>query len=89
VYLASQGLWLTLDGGEFESVELDPKTGTVRVGLAAATEFTPIAHIRVEQPGKVSGVGTYHPAQTLQSERGAYVVPLEKKTTWIELKPQK
>jgi hypothetical protein len=89
VYLASLGLWLTLDGGEFEGVELDPKTGTVRVGLAAATEFTPIAHIRVEQPGKVSGVGTYHPAQTLQSERGAYVVPLEKKTTWIELKPQK
>jgi hypothetical protein len=89
VYLASLGLWLTLDGGEFESVELDPKTGTVRVGLVAATEFTPTAHIRVEQPAKVNGIGTYHPAQTLQSERGAYVVPLEKKTTWIELKPQK
>ena len=88
VYLASQGLWLTLDGGEFEGLELDPKTGAVRVGLAAATEFTNAAHLRIEQPAKVDGAGTYHPMQTFQSERGTFVIALTKTTTWIELKPQ-
>jgi len=88
VYLATQGLWITLDGGKFESVELDPKTGAVRLGFVAATQFTPAAHLRIEQPAKVNGVGTYHPTQSLQSERGTYFVPLDQKTTWIELKPQ-
>jgi len=88
VYLATQGLWLTLDGGEFETLELDPKTGVVRVGLKAAAEFTTAAHLRIEQPSKTNSIGRYHPAQTLKSERGAYVIPLEKKTTWIELRPQ-
>ena len=34
----SLGLWLTLDAGEFESVDVNPETGVVRVGLAGATE---------------------------------------------------
>jgi len=88
VYLASQGLWLTLDGGEFEGLELDLNTGAVRVGLAAATEFTNAAHLRIDQPAKVDGAGTYRPTQTVQSERGTFVIPLTKKTTWIELQPQ-
>ena len=87
VYLATQGLWLTLDGGEFDAVELDSKTGVVRVGLAAATQFTSAAHLRIEQPSKINGVEIYHPTQTFQSERGTYVIPLEKKATWVELKP--
>src|SRR5262249_32658055 len=43
VYLSPLGLWLTLDGGQFESVELDPKTNTVRLGLAGANQFTSAA----------------------------------------------
>ncbi len=89
VYLAPQGLWLTLDGGQFESVELDPKTGAVRLGLAGANQFTSSAHLRIAQPAKMNGVGVYQPATTLQSERGSYVVPLGQKTTWVELKAQK
>jgi len=85
VYMAHAGLWLTLDAGKFVAVELNAKTGAVRLGLDAATSFTPAARLRVEQPAKVSGIGTYGPAASLRSERGAYVVPLKAGTTWIEL----
>ena len=85
VYIASSGLWLTLDAGKFEAIELDSKTGAVRVGLAPTTQFTPAARLRVEQPAKVDGVGTYHPTKQFQVERDAYVVPLGKATTWVEL----
>jgi hypothetical protein len=85
VYVASAGLWLTLDAGQFDGVELNSSTGAVRVGLAAATQFTPTARLRVEQPGKLKDVGIYHPTAPLTSERDAYVVPLTGRTTWFEL----
>jgi hypothetical protein len=85
VYVASAGLWLTLDAGQFESVEIDTKTGAIRVGLAAATPFTPVGRMRVEQPAKVNGIGTFRPAGTLQTERDAFLVPLKTGVTWVEL----
>jgi hypothetical protein len=85
VFIAPLGLWLTLDAGRFESVELNSKTGVVRLGLAPATEYTPRAYLRVEQPAKISGVGTYHPAEKFESERGAFAIPLHKEITWVEL----
>lgn len=85
VYVTSAGLWLTLDAGNFESVEVDSRTGAVRVGLSAATQFTTTARLRIEQPAKLQGVGIYHPAKSLKIERDAYVVPLEKGTSSVEL----
>ncbi len=85
VYVASLGLWLTLDAGTFEGVEVNSKSGAVRVGLGGATQFTPVARLRVEQPAKLPGVGAYHPAATFKSERDAYVVPLKKGITRIDL----
>lgn len=76
VYVASAGLYLTLDAGKFYAVEVDSKTGAVRVGLLAATEFTPAARLRIEQPAHIQGVGAYRLTQQFQQERGAYVVPL-------------
>ena len=87
IYISSLGLWLTLDAGAFDSVVVNPDTRIVRVGLVGATETTPRALLRIQQPAKVNGVGTYHPPSTLESERGALVVPLQKQTTWIELNP--
>jgi hypothetical protein len=84
VYFASLGLWLTLDAGEFEQVEVNTKTGAVRLGLAAATAFTRIARLRVEQPVHAKP-GIYHPTKTLSTERDALVVPLGEELTWIEL----
>jgi hypothetical protein len=85
IYAASLGLWLTLDAGTFEKVELNSTTGVVRVGLAGATDFTAEARLRVEQPARVSGISAYRPASLLKAERDAYVVPLQKEVTWLEL----
>jgi hypothetical protein len=85
VYIASLGLWLTLDSGAFEAININSATGTVEVGLSAATPFTPSARLHIEQPAKVHGVGTYHPTKTFNIEREAYVIPLDKEVTRIEL----
>lgn len=84
VYLASLGLWLTLDAGNFETVELDWNTGAMRVRLAPATRFAREARLRAEQPAKVK-TGVYRPVKTLNSERDAWVVPLAETTTWVDL----
>lgn len=86
VYLAPRGLWLTLDAGTFESVELNPRTGAVRISLSPATEHMKTARLRVEQPAKLAGVGNYQPARQLTQERGAFVIPLKQQATQIELK---
>ncbi|MFL6301971.1 MAG: DUF5695 domain-containing protein [Candidatus Sulfotelmatobacter sp.] len=84
VYVAPLGLWLTLEAGNFESVTVDTNAGSIRLGFAGATAFTRSARLRVEQPaGKKTGA--YHPLQSLATERGAWVVPLNSDVTWIEL----
>jgi hypothetical protein len=85
VYIAPAGLWLILTAGEFEGVNYDAKTKTVRLELAPKTQFTPQARLRIEQPAKIVGVGTYHPAKSFTNERDAFTIPLESKTTTIEL----
>ena len=85
-YLAPIGLWLTLDSGTFDSVEINDKTHAVRVGLSAATEYESQARLRVAQPAKLPGVGTFHPTATFAIERDAFVVALKKNgITWLEL----
>lgn len=74
VYLAPPGLWLTLDAGTFEAVEL--LADGVRVTLSAATATLRNARLRVEQPAAVEGVGRIAPTGPYEMERGAYVVPL-------------
>ncbi len=89
VYIAPVGLWLTLDAGRFESVTLNPKTGVVTVKLEPATEFTKQARLRVEQPAKVAGVGTYTLPSSYTSERGAWVIPLSSAALQVDLKQGK
>jgi len=89
VYLAPLALWLTLDAGSFESVEVNTRTHALRFELAPATLYTNQARLRLEQPAKVDGVGLYHPHQQLTKERDAYVVPLKKSATLIELVDRK
>lgn len=85
LYVAHLGLWLTLDAGKFERVELDPKTGSVRLGFAPATQFASSARLRVEQPAAAKGGVEYRLAGQFKSELGAFVVPLGVETTWVEL----
>jgi hypothetical protein len=81
VYLAPYGLYLTLDAGRFQRVEIDPATGAVSVTLAPATGSTPRAYLRVEQPAQLPGAGDYAPVSSFESERGAFVVPLGSSAT--------
>jgi hypothetical protein len=89
VYLAPFGLWLTLESGEFRTVEIDPKTHAVKIELAPATAYTPAARLRIEQPSQPGGVGSFQPSQQFASERGAFVVPLQPSATFVELAPAK
>jgi hypothetical protein len=83
VYLAPFGLWLTLDAGTFDRMEI---TGnTVRIGLSPATQFTPEGRLRIEQPAQLEGVGKYHPVPAFRPERDALLIPLAKNITWLEL----
>ncbi|MGH7953332.1 MAG: DUF5695 domain-containing protein, partial [Limisphaerales bacterium] len=86
IYVAPFGLWLTLDSGEFDNIEINLKTRAVRVGFSAATQYDPQARLRIAQPAKLPDIGTFHPSKTLATERGAFVISLKKDgTTWIEL----
>ncbi|HEX9698134.1 MAG TPA: DUF5695 domain-containing protein [Acidobacteriota bacterium] len=84
VYVAPLGLWLTLDAGAFEQIEIDG--GEVRVTLSPATESAPSARLRVEQPAAVAGVGTIELVGTFNRERGAYVIPLTGRATQVEMR---
>lgn len=83
VYLAPLGLWLTLDAGTFERVEIDGDT--VRVALSPATDFTPVARLRLEQPAQIEGVGRFAPSESLALDRGAYIIPLQSSPVTVPL----
>jgi len=87
VYIAPLGLWLTLDSGRFQHIEIDPAAHKVRLELAPATKFTTVGRLRVEQPAHPAGVGTFRPSQVLNMERGAYTVPLEPNPVVVQLVP--
>jgi hypothetical protein len=86
LYLAPVGLWVTLDAGKLRQAIFEPRTGLVRITLDPATASTPEARIRIEQPAKLAGVGTYRPVADLHSELGTYVVSLRAGTTEVTLR---
>ncbi len=87
IYVAPLGLWLTLDAGTFESLEISGDV--VRVALSPATPHTPVARLRIEQPAAVDGVGTFGPSESFLVERGAYVIPLAHGTMQAELRAER
>jgi len=85
VYVAPRGLWLTLDAGTFESVEIHAKTHAVRIGLSRANAMARQARLRMDQPARVAGVGAYRLKQKFPAERGGFVVPLRNEISLIDL----
>lgn len=86
VFIAPFGLWLTLDAGSFESIEIDAKRKTVKIGLSAKNANIQTARLRIEQPAKVVGIGKFQPKSKLKFEREAFGIPLSSTKTWIEIK---
>lgn len=86
IYLAPLGLWLTLDAGTFDQLDINTRTHVVRVGFSAGTPFVSEARLRLEQPAKVPGIGSYQPSGKFLIERDALVIPLKQTgNTWIDL----
>ena len=85
LYVAPFGLWLTLDCGQFQEVEIHPAARTIKILLSPATQFTPEARLRVEQPTKPKGVGSFRVSGTWKQERGSYVVPLLSTAQGVEI----
>jgi hypothetical protein len=85
VYVASAGVWLTLDAGKFEEIEVNSKTGAIRLGFSPETDFLHAARLRIEQAAKKSDAVGHRPTKSMQQERGAYVIPLGKGVTWVDL----
>jgi len=85
IYVASLGLYVTLDAGTFDAVEINTATHAVRLVLSAAGQFTPEVRLVIEQPAKIAGIGTFAPLENYKLERGAYVIPLGAQQTSVEL----
>lgn len=86
IYIAPFGLWLTLDAGAFSSVQINKKTGVLRIGLSPATAYSSVARLRIEQPAKLQDAGIVQLRGIFQLERGASLIPLGKQTVQVELK---
>jgi hypothetical protein len=84
VFIAPVGLWLELDAGTFDSVEVHSRTHAVRVGLSSANAFWTNARLRVDQPAQVAGIGTYRIREAFTNERGAMTIPLRRSVRWLE-----
>jgi len=84
-YLAPEGLWLTLDSGQFDRLVWNVKTGKLRIALAPKDQSTTEARIRIEQPASPEGARPFHLAGSPAQERGAWVVPLSSSETWVDL----
>jgi len=87
VYIAPAGLWITLDAGTIRTVRFNAARGVVRLTLDPASDITPAAYLRLEQPAKIPGVGQYQPGESLSMERGAWVIRLGAQPVDIVLKP--
>lgn len=75
VYIAPKRLWLTLDAGSFEKISYNKKTQNIVITLSSKDSFTPNAYLRVNHDIKLPYVKV----------RGAFEIPLQKKSLQIKL----
>lgn len=87
VYLAPIGLYLTLDAGQFESVEYDRKSGIVTVKLVAGIGAPQVARLVVESPGE--GKAKYALEGKFALEAGAFAIPFTGQQAVVTLHPVK
>ncbi|MCK7537971.1 MAG: DUF5695 domain-containing protein [Marinilabiliales bacterium] len=77
LYVAPLGLWLTLDAGTFEAIEIDMENRRpVRIALSKVTEFSKVARLRVEAPGREGRPGRIHFGGLIQHRTGRACHPV-------------
>ena len=86
VYLASKGLWLTLDAGKFKKVRFNNAMDSIQLTLDSISGHAPNARLRIEQPATKEKKVQFKPDQNYSMELGAYVIPLKKENVEVELK---
>jgi hypothetical protein len=83
VYISPLKLWLTLDAGQFKSVDYNTKIQKVSFELEKANEFTKNAYLRIssmkEEQEEIS-LSEYS-----KNERGQFVIPLKENPVNVKL----
>lgn len=74
VFIATLGLWLTLDAGTFDKISVDPLKQTVTLTLNTSDKFTPNAYLHIEQNDTLRA--KIKPKTNFKFEKDAYVIPL-------------
>jgi hypothetical protein len=83
--LASLGLWLTLDAGNFQTVRFNTSTNDVELTLEGNSDYTPDARLRIQQPADLDVVGMFSPDSEFTQERDAFVIPLDEGKARVSL----
>ena len=76
------------DAGRFSFVEIDKKSRTVQVSFIEEGTGG-VARLRIEQPARIAGVGTFRPEVDLKREREAYISPVNGTTNFVNLVEKK
>jgi hypothetical protein len=76
------GIQFSLDAGAFDSVEISPSAGTVKLTLLSvprgntAAASAPAARLVVKQTAQISGVANIRPQNSsITMDAGAYTIP--------------
>lgn len=75
VFVAHKKMWLTLDAGTFKKITYNTKTDELEISLNSKSDYTPNAYLRVNKDTELP----------YTKVRGAYQIPLQKKTLQIKL----
>lgn len=86
VYLATKGLWLTLDAGKFSKVRFNQSMSAIQLTLDGLSGHESNARLRIEQPAVRKEKVGFEPFLKYEMQRGAYVIPLNNQRVLVELK---
>lgn len=81
VYIASAGLWITLDAGKIDEVSYNTVSGEIRLKLYPANDYAPTAFVRISQPAKLHNVGSYSLKNAPILQNGRYAIFLNATST--------
>ncbi len=85
IYIAAEGLWITLEAGSIQSFIYHPENGQVDLVLDKAGIYNPETFLSIEYPGNKNGGEKYKLTRIVEKRGEKYVLKLSDKTTKISL----